>query len=131
MSDSTIGNVKKVFSDVYSAEKFVKENNLTEYFITPYDEFGTTTVYYKDEQTDQSDPVNHPSHYETGGIECFDAIVASQGTEAAKDFCLCNAFKYIWRCKHKGKSLEDVEKAIWYLNKYVDFYCKELDCNES
>ena len=65
-----------------------------------------------------SDPVNHPSHYETGGIECFDAIVASQGMESAKDFCLCNAFKYIWRCKHKGKSLEDVEKAIWYLNKY-------------
>ena len=51
-----------------------------------------------------NDPVNHPSHYETGGIECFDAIVASQGMESAKDFCLCNAFKYIWRCKHKGKS---------------------------
>ena len=65
-----------------------------------------------------NDPVNHPSHYETGGIECFDAIVASQGMESAKDFCLCNAFKYIWRCKHKGKSLEDVKKAIWYLEKY-------------
>lgn len=66
----------------------------------------------------KNDPVNHPAHYETGGIECFNAIVASQGMEAAKDFCLCNAFKYIWRCKHKGKSLEDVKKAIWYLEKY-------------
>lgn len=130
MSDSTIGNFKKkkVFSDPDSAEEFINANNLKEYFIGPYSERGDVAVYYKDDQTD---PVNHPSHYETGGIECFDAIVASQGTEAAKDFCLCNAFKYIWRCKHKGKSLEDVKKAIWYLNKYVDFCCKELDCNES
>ena len=130
MSDSTIGDfkIKKVFSDANSAEEFINANNLKEYFIGPFGEPGNVAVYYKDDKTD---PVNHPSHYETGGIECFDAIVASQGTEAAKDFCLCNAFKYIWRCKHKGKSLEDVEKAIWYLNKYVDFYCKELDCNES
>ena len=78
-----------------------------------------------------SDPVNHPSHYETGGIECFDAIVASQGTEAAKDFCLCNAFKYIWRCKHKGKSVDLVGRRIIKKKKYVDFYCKELDNNES
>lgn len=77
------------------------------------------------------DPVNNPEHYTNGGIKCFDAIVASQGREAAKDFCLCNAFKYIWRCKHKGNSLEDIEKAIWYLNKYVDIYCRELDHNES
>lgn len=69
-----------------------------------------------------SDPVNHPAHYETGGIECFDAIVASQGTDAAMSFCLCNAFKYIWRCQHKGKTVEDIEKAIWYLNKYLDIY---------
>lgn len=131
MSDSTIGNVKRVFSDADSAEKFITDKNLKEYFIGPHGEHGNVAVYYKDEQADRADPVNHPSHYETGGIECFDAIVASQGTEAAKDFCLCNAFKYIWRCKHKGKSLEDVKKAIWYLNKYVDFYCKELDCDES
>lgn len=69
-----------------------------------------------------ADPVNHPAHYETGGIECFDAIVASQGIDAAMNFCLCNAFKYIWRCQHKGKTVEDIEKAIWYLNKYLDIY---------
>lgn len=77
-----------------------------------------------------SDPVNHPSHYETGGIECFDAIVASQGTYAAMSFCLCNAFKYIWRCKHKGKTIEDIEKAIWYLNRYLELYrSKEIVCD--
>lgn len=67
-----------------------------------------------------NDPVNHPEHYETNGIECIDAMVASQGEESVKSYCVCNAFKYIWRHLHKGKSLEDIEKAIWYLKKYVD-----------
>lgn len=64
--------------------------------------------------------VNHPDHYETNGIECIDAMIASQGTESVKEYCLCNAFKYIWRCKHKHQGLEDIEKAIWYLRKYVE-----------
>lgn len=67
----------------------------------------------------KKDMVNHPEHYETNGIECFDAIVASQGNDAAKDFCICNAFKYIWRNKHKNNSVEDIKKAIWYLEKFV------------
>lgn len=66
-----------------------------------------------------SDNVNHPAHYETNGVECFDAIVASQGTCAAEDFCVCNAMKYIWRHRNKN-GLEDIRKAIWYLNKYVE-----------
>lgn len=66
-----------------------------------------------------SDNVNHPAHYETNGIECFDAIVASQGVCAAEDFCVCNAMKYIWRHRNKN-GLEDIRKAIWYLNKYIE-----------
>ena len=66
-----------------------------------------------------SDNVNHPAHYETGGIECIDAMVASQGYECVRDYCLCNAFKYIWRCQHKGSRVEDIEKAIRYLNKWL------------
>lgn len=66
------------------------------------------------------DMVNHPEHYETNGIECIDAMVASQGKETVSNYCVCNAFKYIWRHQHKGKSIEDIQKAIWYLNKYVE-----------
>ena len=29
-----------------------------------------------------SDPVNHPSHYASGGIECIEAIKASMTQEA-------------------------------------------------
>lgn len=65
------------------------------------------------------DSVNHPSHYETNGIECIDAMTAAQGVDAVQDFCICNAFKYIWRHKHKNGA-EDIKKAVWYLNKWLE-----------
>lgn len=65
------------------------------------------------------DNVNHPKHYETGKFECIDVMVETQGVEAVKNFCLCNAFKYIYRTRRKN-GLEDVKKAIWYLTKYVE-----------
>lgn len=67
--------------------------------------------------------VNHPSHYNQGGIECIDAMVSAFGTEAVSNFCIVNAFKYVWRSKLKNGT-EDIDKAIWYLNKV-----KEL-CDE-
>lgn len=64
------------------------------------------------------DMVNHPPHYE-GAIECIDAMVESQGVESVMDFCICNAFKYIWRHKKKN-NLEDIKKAKWYIDKYIE-----------
>jgi hypothetical protein len=70
--------------------------------------------------TTAPDKVNHPLHYETNGIECIDAMEAAQGADAVQDFCICNAFKYIWRHKHKNGA-EDIKKAVWYLNKWLEF----------
>jgi hypothetical protein len=67
----------------------------------------------------EPDNVNHPSHYETNGIECIDAMKATQGVSAVQDFCICNAFKYIWRHKHKNGA-EDIKKAVWYLTKWLE-----------
>lgn len=65
------------------------------------------------------DNVNHPSHYETGKFECIDVMVETQGVGAVKSFCICNAFKYLYRHKNKN-GIEDIKKAIWYLNKLVE-----------
>ena len=73
------------------------------------------------------DLVNHPPHYETNGIECIDAMRASQGDQAVKDFCVCNAFKYIWRHSHKGTEIQDLEKAVWYLNKAIEIGKSEAE----
>jgi hypothetical protein len=63
-----------------------------------------------------NDPVNHPSHYTQGDIECIDAIAAATvnltGIEA---MCTGNAIKYLWRWKQKNGK-QDLEKAIWYIN---------------
>jgi len=58
-----------------------------------------------------NDPVNHPNHYTShpSGIECIDIT-------RHMSFNLGNAFKYIWRADLKGDSIEDLKKAVWYLN---------------
>ena len=66
-----------------------------------------------------ADNVNHPAHYETGKFECIDVMVETQGVEATQNFCVCNALKYVYRHKKKN-GIEDLQKAIWYLNKAVE-----------
>ena len=73
------------------------------------------------------DNVNHPAHYNTGKYESIDVMVETQGVNAVKNFCICNAFKYIYRHRFKNGT-EDIKKAIWYLNKYVEL--NELTTNE-
>ncbi len=65
-------------------------------------------------QSKTHDPVNHPKHY-TGhpsGVECI------QVTEHM-NFCRGNAVKYIWRAGDKGNEIEDLEKAVWYLQREI------------
>ena len=66
-----------------------------------------------------ADNVEHPAHYTGGSIECIDAMAETQGVEAVKNFCICNAFKYLWR-HGKKNGVEDVKKAAWYLNKFIE-----------
>lgn len=73
-----------------------------------------------------ADNVNHPAHYEAStSIECIEAMSLMFGPDAVYHFCMCNAFKYIWRHKNKN-GLEDLDKAGWYLDKAYDL-TKELD----
>jgi hypothetical protein len=71
-----------------------------------------------------ADNVNHPSHYETGKFECIEVMQEVFGTEAVQNFCVCNAFKYLYRHRRKNGK-EDIEKARWYINKYLEL--KEKD----
>ena len=66
-----------------------------------------------------SDNVNHPGHYQAGQFECIDVMVEVFGIEYVMDFCICNTFKYLYRTKHKN-GIEDIRKAVWYLNKYLE-----------
>ncbi len=66
------------------------------------------------------DPVNHPAHYTFGGIETIDFIEAK-----ALNYRMGNAVKYITRAGKKGSFVEDLKKAIWYLEREIDRHGKE------
>jgi hypothetical protein len=62
--------------------------------------------------------VNHPEHYlKESGHEVIDVIEAWN-----LDFCLGNAIKYIARAgkKNKEKNDEDLRKAIWYIERFIE-----------
>ena len=71
------------------------------------------------------DVVNNPDHYNTGNIECIDAIEESMSSVAFKGYLKGNCIKYLWRYDYKGKQVEDLEKAGWYLNKLTDMVAEE------
>lgn len=56
----------------------------------------------------------HPAHYTECSLECIDVMLAVFGRKAVTDFCIINAFKYMWRYEHKN-GLEDLQKAERYL----------------
>ena len=66
--------------------------------------------------------VNHPSHYNQGNIEVIDYI---EDIGIGEDFCAGNAIKYLSRYKYKGKPLEDLEKAKWYIERLIGYYAKQ------
>jgi len=63
------------------------------------------------------DNVNHPTHYNVGKIEVIDVI-----DDWNLGFCLGNTIKYIGRAGHKDKTktIEDLKKAAWYLNRHIE-----------
>lgn len=78
------------------------------------EKMATFTEYPVAEPKPEHDPVNHPSHYTShpSGIECIQ-ITEHMG------FLLGNAVKYIWRCDLKKDAIEDLKKAIFYIQREI------------
>lgn len=67
------------------------------------------------EVCDEHNVVNHPRHYNMGGVEVIDVIDAWD-----LGFCEGNVVKYVARAKHKGSELEDLKKGLWYLQHAIE-----------
>ena len=78
------------------------------------------------------DLVNHPPHYNKGGMEVIEVIELVTGGETGREtggkrtgdqgfigYLLGNILKYLLRFRHKGKPIEDLKKARWYLDKLI------------
>jgi len=73
-----------------------------------------------------NDPVNQPKHYtdHPSGIECIQ-ITEHMG------FNLGNAIKYIWRCDLKKDAIEDLKKAVWYIEREITKRINhEMECGK-
>jgi hypothetical protein len=58
------------------------------------------------------DDINHPTHYNTLGVECIDVVENF-------NFNIGNAIKYMWRAGLKGDRLTDLKKAEWYIRREI------------
>ena len=71
----------------------------------------------KETKPNKHDNIN-PDHYkERTSIECIDAMIMTFGAKRTAEYCVQNAYKYVWRNKFKNR-LEDLKKAEWYLEKF-------------
>jgi len=68
------------------------------------------------------DIVNNPEHYasNSGNIQCIQAIEESMSDNEFKGYLKGAILKYIWRYTYKGKPLEDLQKAEYYLKKLIE-----------
>ena len=80
---------------------------------TLQDPYGARKVA---KQITEREMVNHPDHYQgSGGMEVIDVI-----EDYDLGFSLGNAIKYILRADKKGNRKQDLNKAIWYIQREID-----------
>jgi hypothetical protein len=96
-------------------EEEEKQTTAKEKRETPWD----TYLKKHAEIWEESDTVNHPSHYTAGSIECIEAIEAQLTKEEYRGYLKGNVAKYLWREKQKGGT-ESLQKAQWYLSRLIE-----------
>ena len=110
------------YFDVYDNEAMKANANYSyEKPPTIYDRMSQK-VYKSHESFSEPDMVNHPNHYTVGGVETLDVIEAKLSQSEFQGYCLGNILKYLMRAGYKGKQLEDLKKAQFYLNRMIDSY---------
>lgn len=118
-----IDNKDDIIDKCEKLQKLIKEHGSEEYRrVVDYMKHLEDKNGNKDLKLDlaggkKDETVDHPSHYNTGNIEVIEAIDDWQ-----LGFCLGNALKYIARAGHKDpdKRIEDLQKAVWYLNHEIE-----------
>lgn len=111
--------------NISTSEKWSKKNTKTKEHSKIMEETTVKEITIKQADTKDlpvvadkpqvHDAVNHPSHYTRGKIEVIDFIEDQQ-----LPYHLGNVVKYVARAGYKGDKLEDLKKARWYLDRYIN-----------
>lgn len=67
------------------------------------------------QDSENLDMVNSPAHYQGKTFEVIDII-----NDYKLNFELGNAIKYILRADKKGNKKQDLQKALWYINRELE-----------
>jgi len=68
----------------------------------------------------KNDEVNNPKHYTSGNIEALDIIEdTTKDLNGLEAFAIGSAFKYLIRFDKKGNPIQDLQKAIFYIEKVI------------
>jgi len=88
----------------------------------PLDEMISENVPKKVISFDKDEQVNHPAHYTRGGVETIDVIKAKLTPEGFRGYLQGCIIKYTTRFELKGRPVQDLKKARWYLNYLIKIY---------
>ncbi|ATF27197.1 hypothetical protein CNY62_02525 [Brochothrix thermosphacta] len=70
---------------------------------------------------EQTDTVNSPSHYNQTKIEAIDIIEdVTAGYQSNVKYHIGNAIKYLIRAPFKNNTVEDLKKAVWYIQRAIE-----------
>ncbi len=116
LKDSDCNNPSSDSIDYYKRDKF------------RLDEFGrksglvTLGTVDRTTNTEATDNVNNPPHYQQGSQEVIDIIEGAiiHAPDPVTAMLQAQALKYLLRMWHKADPIEDAKKAQWYLNRLVD-----------
>ena len=85
-------------SEAYTDHRlFMSDSEMRQFLASEDAKVKAEVKMSHDKWNTEPDPVEHPSHYCKGGIECIDAIRASMSREAFAGYCKGNLMKYVWR----------------------------------
>ena len=111
--EAKVAEEKKQYDEVWNKDNIDEED-----VVNGIDEAMAKSHYWADSK--KEDVVNSPSHYNNGSVECIEGIQASMSTVAFAGYLKGNCMKYLWRYDYKGKPVEDLQKAQWYLAKLLN-----------
>lgn len=111
-----VDEVPPVISKMETSESYINSESAKDLYVcASADDVKVSCVATDKKANPTSNVINHPSHYNRGKIEVID-FIEDQGLS----FHLGNVIKYIARAGSKGDKLEDLKKARWYLDRYIN-----------
>jgi len=100
-----------------------KKKSWVDHVIEQEDQHNNHPVFGENipDNSTKFDSVSKPEHYNSGSMECIDAIKGMLTHDEYIGYLRGNALKYNWRCRYKGKPIEDLRKARWYEERLISY----------